>query len=203
MSAAIGAHRDDGEPDLNALAALGDGRLSSAERADLTAHLAACPQCRAIVAELARGAAPAVRSWTTVLGAAASIAAVVIGGSMYLRVHQAEPPAAVLPPVVRPTTPVISAPKPSTSSQPAAPASPVRPPDRTRAAGTTSVHGKTFHLVAGEWTDDAYRERDFLPVVEVSSRPQLDATAALRPYAALGSRFVVVIHGTVYRVSIP
>ena len=206
MSAATGDHRDNGEPDLNALAALVDGHLDPGARADLTAHLATCHRCRAIVATLARDAAPAVRSWTPVLATAASIAAVVIGGSMYLFVHDRGQAPAAPPPMVRPTTPVTSAPSSSTSPLPAAPSSaarPPRPPDRKRSAGTTSVDGKTFHLIAGEWIDEAYRVNDFLPAVEVSSRRQLDATPALRRYASLGSRFLVVIQGTVYRVSIP
>jgi len=209
MNTVSGGHRDNGEPDLNALAALVDGRLDPAARADLTVHLAGCPQCRAIVAELARDPAPAVRSRTPVLATAASVGALLVGGGIYLLVHDRERAAAVPPPVLRPTTPVAAPPAPSRSapgtaaSSPSSPTSPSPPPDRTRAAGTTSVSGKTFHLVAGEWIDDAYRENDFLPTVEVSSRRQLDATPALRRYAALGSRFVVVIHGTVYRVSLP
>ena len=45
-------------PDLNALAAFIDQRLSEAERAAVITHLAGCVECRAIVAAHARGLGP-------------------------------------------------------------------------------------------------------------------------------------------------
>ena len=209
MSASAGHHRQGGEPDLNALAAWADGRLDADARAQVTAHVAGCPRCRAIVAELARGAAPAARAWTPMLAIAATIAVAAIGAGAYLIVQPREQPGAIAPasrpaPAPAVSTPSVSPASPSpTLSSPSPPSSPTPPSDRRRAAGTTSVHGKTFHLVAGEWIDDAYRESDFLPAVDVTSREQLDRTAALRPFASLGSRFTVVVAGTVYRVSIP
>lgn len=193
-----------GEPDLNALAAWVDGRLEPGERADLAAHLATCPRCRAIVAELARAAAPPARAWRPVFALAASIAVVAVAGGAYLLVHEREQPAVVPPVIIRPAPPTASPSAPSVAPPtPSSPSNPSPPADRKRAAGTTSVHGKTFRLVAGEWIDQSYRESDFLPAVQVSSRQQLDTIPALRPYAALGSRFTVVIGGTVYRISIP
>jgi Putative zinc-finger len=210
MSASAGNHRQGGEPDLNALAAWADGRLGADARNEVTAHLAGCPRCRAIVAELARGAAPAARAWTPRLAIAATLAVAAIGAGAYLIVQPREQSGAIAPATSRPapaprvSTPSVSpAPPAPTLSSPSLPSSPAPPSDRRRAAGTTSVHGKTFHLVAGEWIDDAYRESDFLPAVDVASREQLDRTAALRPFAGLGSRFTVVVAGTVYRVSIP
>jgi len=76
-------------------------------------------------------------------------------------------------------------------------------PDRTRAAGTRSLGGKTFRLVAGEWIDVDYHLSDLLPVVDVRSRDDLTAHPALGPFTALGRRFTVVVDGTVYRVAIP
>lgn len=204
MNRPAGRHDEDGEPDLNALAAWVDGRLDSAGRAELADHLASCQSCRAIVAELTRGGAPAASSWAPVLAIAATIAVAAVAGTAYFLVHERQPNS-VAAPILRPVTPA-AAPKstPSVAPPPAAPSSRSSPSsDRKRAAGTTQVAGKTFHLVAGEWIDNSYRETDFLPVVQVSSRQQLDSIAALQPYAALGSHFTVVIRGTVYQVALP
>jgi hypothetical protein len=205
MNAPAGHHPHDGEPDLNTLAASVDGRLEPAERADLAAHLATCSQCRTIVAELARSTALTSRSWRPALAIAATLAVAATGAGAYLIVQQRERPAAMSPALIRPGTPVppaAAAPQPPAAAAPSS-AAPPSPDDRKRAAGTASVHGKTFHLVAGEWIDNAYRENDFLPVVNISSRRQMDAVPSLRPFADLGSRFTVVIRSKVYRVSIP
>src|SRR5690348_7557150 len=106
MTAPVGRHGEDGEPDLNALAAWVDGRLGSTERGDLAAHLATCAQCRAIVAELTRGAAPAASSWRPVLALAATIAVAAASGGVYLLVHDRAQPSVVSPSVVQPAAPV-------------------------------------------------------------------------------------------------
>ena len=77
------------------------------------------------------------------------------------------------------------------------------PPDRTRAAGTRSLEGRTFRLVAGEWIDVEYRVIDALPADDIRSREELDARDVLRPFAALGRNFTVVLNGRVYRVALP
>ena len=46
-------------PDLNAIAAFIDGRLSDADRAGVVSHLVGCADCRALVAAHARGQRPA------------------------------------------------------------------------------------------------------------------------------------------------
>jgi hypothetical protein len=76
-------------------------------------------------------------------------------------------------------------------------------PDRTRAADTRSLGGKTFRLVAGEWIDVGYRLGDALPIDDIRSREELDARDLLRPFAALGRHFTVVVDDRVYRVAIP
>jgi anti-sigma factor RsiW len=210
-------HTNGSEPDFDALAALVDDRLGRSERLQLLEHLASCERCRTIVAELARTREPtgSVRSWIAVaLPLAASVMLAVAGGSLYwlARTTSSSP---VLPPAVEPSEPNPPAPAQPTSSgatpsvspsgapAPGTSATPPDLPDRTRAAGTRSLGGKTFRLVAGEWIDADYRLSDALPVDDVYSRGELEARDVLRPFAALGRRFTVVVDDRVYRVAIP
>jgi hypothetical protein len=205
MSTPAGLHRvEDGGPDLNALAAFVDGNLDPRDRASVVAHLADCRQCRDVVATLAPAHTAPAAWWGALVPIAASLAVAAIGAGVYLHIHdrQSIGPPATAPTLERPATPPVSTePVPGTAAPPATP--PRVPRDRTRAAGTTSIAGKTFRLIAGEWIDSAYREDDFLPVIEIPLREDLNARPALRPFATLGSRFTVVLDGTVYRISIP
>src|SRR5690348_1223632 len=130
MSGPAGRHGDNGEPDLNGLAAWVDGRLSPAQRADLAAHLASCAQCRAIVAELAGGSAPAAASWRPVLALAATIAIGAASGGVYLLVHDRAQPS-VAGPVTRPVSPATPAPSPpAPAAEPSPSPAPAPPVDR-------------------------------------------------------------------------
>ena len=219
MDHAMG-HTNGSEPDFEALAAFVDDRLGRSERAQLLEHIASCARCRTIVAELARARAPArsVRSLTGVtLPLAASLMIAVAGGGLYWLIRttssnvapsvepsNANPPAPVQPlpsgmaPSVTPSASPPDIPAPGRRS-----ATPPDVPDRMRAAGTMSLGGKTFRLVAGEWIDVDYRLSDLLAAVDVRSRDDLSAHPVLGPFTALGRRFTVVVDGTVYRVAIP
>ena len=63
--------------------------------------------------------------------------------------------------------------------------------------------GKTFRLVAGEWVDTGFDSTASLPTMLIQGPDERAAVVqrlpALRPYAALGDRVVVVFEGTVYR----
>ncbi len=207
MTAPLGRHRpEDDEPDFETLAALADGRLDAPEQDAVTAHLAECERCRDIVAGLAARAPATDASWRRTLLPVAASVAIAAGAGAYLltRSTEAPSPASIAAPAQRSTLP--AKPPPTVPAVPA-PASgrsgPVLQRERTRAAGTTVVAGKTFRLVAGEWVDAAFRETDVLPVIEVGSREELAARPELRPYAELGSRFTVVENGTVYRIVLP
>jgi hypothetical protein len=214
-------HANGREPDLNTLAAFVDRRLDASARDQVVLHLAECPRCRAIVAELMNADA-ARRSESRLLSRALPIAATLIiaaaGGGLYfaLRDHAPTVPAVVTPAVA---PPAVTAPAAGTSSAPSTPpdtnaqspaakppvsAPPRRPePDRTRAVGTKSVAGKTFRLVAGEWIDGDYRRTDLLPVVDIQSRSDFDRHPDLKRFATVGARFTVVVGGVVYRVQLP
>jgi anti-sigma factor RsiW len=208
-------HRNGSEPDFGALAAFVDDRLGRSERAQLLEHLASCQRCRTIVAELARTRAPtrSVRSLTAMaLPLAASLMIAVAGGGLYwlIRATSSNVPPAVEPSNANPPAPVQVSPQGVTlcASRPDPPApgrsaTPPEAPDRTRAAGTRSLGGKTFRLLAGEWIDVDYRLSDLLAVVDVRSRDDLTAHPVLGPFNGLGRRFTVVVDGTVYRVAIP
>lgn len=207
-------HGEDGSPDFESLSAFVERRLSESEREAVVAHLSSCGACRAIVAEFARSSAaarPAARAvaWLPI---AATVLAAAGGGALYLTMRGPSTPAnapAVAPPPsvpVQPQTP--TAPVPSAPAvPPAAPAVPPaersRGPDRTRDAAAREIGRKTFRLAAGEWIDNDYRLADFLPDVDIRSQEEFDAHPDLKPYAALGRRFTVVLSGTVYRVALP
>jgi hypothetical protein len=199
--------------DADRTAAYVDGTLDAAARAAVTAHLVGCRECRTYLAALARGlgegAAPAMaptaaRRWLPL--AASLLIAVAAGGVLLLvRPHPVQmTPATTMPPAV-PPAPV---------TQPAVPNTPIAPgtqppaasPDTTRSASDRHVGGKTFHLVAGEWIDRSFDPLAALPVVTVASASERDGVLASAPglqrYLALGTRFTVVLDGTVYRVDI-
>lgn len=215
-------------PDLNALAALVDGRLSEADRASLFAHLGGCLECRTIVATQARGQMPAAvqgeqpaghRSgsrfrpavWVPI---AATLALATTAGFVVWRFDwgSATPPSTVpvAPEPARPTpeTPATAAPR-ATPAQPpnrstaVAPQPPKADPLSTRRGAVRIVNGKTFRMVAGEWIDDAYDPVALLPVEDIvgpdARAALLDRTPALGPYAALGTRVTVTHEGVVYR----
>lgn len=204
------AHGADEEPNIGALSALVDGGLEADERRAVIAHLAGCRRCREIVAALARprsrsaSVLPAGRRAAMALAASVSIAAA--AGVTYWSMRQAAPSGtipAASPADTRPAPDTVSPvpPPPASVPVPTRPA-PV-PVDRPRAAGDRTIAGKQFHLVAGEWIDAAYRTADFLPTVAVADRAEVARNPALAPFAALGSRFTVVVDGTVYRVILP
>jgi len=208
-------HTNGNEPDFDALAAFVDDRLGRSERAQLVEHLASCERCRSIVAELATSREPArsARSLMSMaLPLAASLMLAVAGGGLYWLVRTpgsgvlpaGEPSGPNQPGPPRPSLPG-GTPGVSPPGTPAPGRSATTPdaPDRARAAGTRSLDGKTFRLVAGEWIDVEYRLTDFLPVVDVRSLDDLTAHPTLGPFTTLGRRFTVVVGGTVYRVAIP
>lgn len=65
------------------------------------------------------------------------------------------------------------------------------------------VGDKRFRLVSGEWIDAAYDPFDVRPVVDVTTPAEraalLGRLPALRPFADLGKRVIVVHAGSVYR----
>ncbi len=179
-----GSHEDRGgdEHDLNAMAALVEGRLDERERSRLMEHLAECAQCRATLALLGRGAneghlaAPTRRRWSPAvwLPIAASIAVAAVA----LRLAFApEPPAA----------------EPAGFDERLLP----------MRAGGQVVNGKTFRLQEGVWMDDAATSAGGASTVVVQGRQARDELLArvpeLRAYAEVGDRVVVVHDGTIYR----
>jgi len=201
------AHSSSDEPNLAALAAFIDQRLSDDERREMAAHLATCGRCRDIVGQLARARAPAASDrWKRALPLAASVVLVTAIGGVYLVMtpsnQQSSParaPGVTLAgdPVTAPSvTPPVPAPGPAAVPSTA-------PEDRPRSVGEKSIAGKTFRIVAGEWIDAAYRAADGLPVVTVSSRADFNMYPELVAFTALGRRFTVVVNDTVYRVALP
>lgn len=207
--------------DLNLVAAFAEDRLDETERQEFVAHLAGCAECRATLAAYARAAGPAQpapavatntpSSWRGWMSMAAMLAVVTIGGLVALLNRDAiVPPAAVdanppAPAVETPGTP----PAPPGTGQGRGPVT--APPDPGSPAGTPTlrrgseriVGAKTFTLVAGDWIDRSYDRFALLPVVEARTSADRDKilarVPALRPFAALGPRVLVVHEGTVYR----
>jgi hypothetical protein len=211
-------HAEPDTPDFEALAAFAEGRVSASERAAITDHLSSCATCRAIVAELARGAvpttAPAGLRWLPI---AATLAIAAAGGGVYMITFRTpvSPDTTPAPPVAEPApqnaAPVVTSPPGATPPSATGTVPSVNTPrggvpggpDQLRAAGSRAVAGKKFRLAAGEWIDTEYQLSNFLPEVDIRSRDDLTAHPALQPYASLGARFTVVLSGTVYRVAIP
>lgn len=183
-------------PDLNALAAFIDRRLTDTERAAVARHLGGCLECRTILATQARGqtptavgsgdgASPRSRSrfrpavWFPIAAtlALATAAAVLVrqidrrpGGAA-----RDAPAAASGVPAAPGPTPVPVTPRGEVPAQP-----PARPPGAaipapaaqadplaTRRGAVRAVNGKTFRMTAGEWIDAAYDPVALLPVRDI------------------------------------
>jgi len=206
-------------PDLNALAALMEGRLSGPGRAAVVTHLVDCLECRTVVATHARGQGASrsgFRHPAVWLPVAAALALATTAAVMVWRADRGTPAL----PSAAPTSaaPAQPAPDAPTVAAPAAPVqvpTPVAPPPKsaerpnsndalsTRRGAVRTVQGKTFTLVAGEWIDRAYDPVALLPARDIvgpeARSTLLERTPALRPYAALGPRLTVVYDGVVYR----
>jgi hypothetical protein len=190
------------EPDLNRLAALAEGALDAVAAEQLRSHLSDCRPCRETAALMARaltGETPRRRSLPPAAGWLALAATLVLATVVGVKVSRVEtipvPAAAPSPaPVVAP--PVEATPLPA----PLAVA-----PEVKRGGGERTIGGKTFRLVAGEWIDSAYDATAGLAIVEATGpearRQLLTEHPALAPYLALGDRMLVVLDGTVYRLT--
>jgi hypothetical protein len=197
--------------DLNRLAAYVEGRLAEAESADVAAHLSACVDCRTTLAAYARAIATdgarqrpvatrhAAMKWLPI---AAMLAIGTVAGIMSLAINRPQPipPAGPRPDVHLPPPAVVQ------EAPPPAPASGARP-DRdvlTKRGAQRTVAGKVFRLESGEWIDASYDRFALLPVVDAAAARDkaalLARVPALRPYAALGEKVLVVHEGTVYRI---
>jgi hypothetical protein len=202
------------EHDLNLIAAYVEDRLSAADRGRAAAHLAACADCRAVLAGLLRAGVPDAdrqnlrSSWLVRAMSVAALFLIGIGVSLtwYLRGDEIQSPAPkelAAPGSATPDTPTRS---PSPGS-PATKPPRVQPPTVKRSGGERHIGGKTFRLVAGEWIDAAYDPFALLPV-EIVKTPQerarvIDKVPALRAYASLGPRVTVVVNGVVYKLELP
>jgi anti-sigma factor RsiW len=210
--------------DLNLVAAFVEDRLDDTERQQLVAHLAGCAECRATLAAYARAAGPGQpaqaaatltpSSWRRWMPIAATLALATIGGVVALvnRDSSALPPTVdTNPPTAQPPAaesprtspaPPPSGPGRGPASAPSTPASPSANPTLRRGSDHI-VGGKTFALVAGDWIDRSYDRLALLPVVDVRTASERDTLLAripaLKPFAAIGPRVLVVHEGTVYR----
>jgi anti-sigma factor RsiW len=214
------------EHDPNLIAAYFEGRLQGGEKDRFTEHLAACAECRATLALMAREAEAlgtvgpgsfgrgivSPRVWLPV--AATLVVATVVGlrSGWLTPAPPAPSPAASLPApaVVDPSTlPPRSSPPTLGTPPPPTPAVSGRMDDGllVKRGGERRVAGKTFRLVAGEWRDAAFDPLAGLPVVDVHGARErsalLSRLPALGPYAGLGPRVAVVHEGTVYRFRPP
>lgn len=201
------------EHDLNLIAAYAEGRLSAEDRARASAHLAACADCRAVLAGLLRAGVPTsgrekFRSSGVVR--AMSVAAMLLIGigvslTWYLRgvEIQSPVPTEVTPPVgATPGPPTVSPSPGSPSTNPPA----VDTPAVKRSGGERTIGSKTFRLVAGEWIDTTYDPFALLPVESFKTAQEreraIEQVPALRPYMTLGPRMIVVVNGVVYRFEV-
>lgn len=184
-----------GEHDLNLLAAYVENRLDDAERARVAAHLASCVECRTTLAAYVRGSSPAAES-PTLPGAP----------HQWFRRPAVWLPVAAM--MMLTTVVILSLLRPGGTGGPSS----------ESAGGTRSgnqaiqapsgaaeriVEGKRFRLVAGEWIDESHDPLAARREIEVRSPEQRNALLqripALRAFAALGNRVIVVHEGTVYK----
>ena len=216
-------------PDLNALAAFVDHRLSKADRAAVITHLAGCFECRTVVAAHARGLGQATVQADQMAGRrsrwgfrpavwlpiAATVTLATTAALVVWPLDRGAPaPDGRVPIVSEPARPATEMPVPVAPEAqspvrvpPPAPTVTVPPgrPDAlaTRRNAVRVVNGKTFRLVAGDWIDTAYDPLALLPVRDlVGPDPRTDVLTripALAPYAALGTPVTVVHEGVVYR----
>lgn len=167
---------------------------------------------------------PVVARRTRVLGlrpiawlpVAAALAIATVSGIRLLRMQQ--PPASA-PVTVTPDAAPVPVPVPLGQDVPgAATRLPVPPEAAPRSAdpvnvdpsvlprrsGERRIGAKTFRLVAGEWIDTAYDPVAGLQEVRTATPEETTALAqrvpALGAYIILGSRVLVVLDGTVYRL---
>jgi len=200
-------------PDLNAIAAFADGRLSTADRAALVGHLTDCAECRSTLAALARGLPRSARFVRTAgwLSLAATLVLAATVGTIVWRAHRGVQSAAGSPagrPTAEPGVPASGIARPPFTGSPAPqPGPPTETPSLAdRRGAIRQVGGKTFRLVAGEWLDSAYDPVGLLPVErvdEAGARAALLARIpALQPFAALGPRVLVMYDGAVYRFNV-
>ena len=191
------------------MAAMIDGNLRSDEHAAFVSHLAECEECRESLAEYARAqdalsesTPPFGRSRMVWMSLAATLTLAAVAGVLTLR---RQPPAPKVPSAVATPSATPSAASRLPAPPPAvAPAPPREAPEdlTTRRSGRREIGGKTFRLIAGEWIDSAYDPLALLPAEDVDPSARdavLARIPALRPYAVLGPRFVVVYGGIVYR----
>ena len=209
-------HTNDSPPDLNLLAAFAENRLAAGERARVIEHVSRCVNCRETVAALVRegstagaGSRSIMRRPAAWLALAAAVL-LAIGLTARFRPLRVEPPqsAAISAPrsISAPATTDVPTSTPAATSPPP-PAAPTSEGLLARRSGQRIVGGKTFHLVAGEWIDSGYDRLADLPVVQVATPAEraalLARLPALKPYAALGNRVVVVVDAVVYRFDVP
>src|SRR5256885_5899471 len=110
-------HANGSEPDLNTLAAFVDRRLDASAPARVVEHLADCPRCRAIVAELMNAGAgrqKPSRSIASALPIAATLLIAAAGGVLYFTLRDPAPAASHTPPPPAPAA------APSAANPPAA-----------------------------------------------------------------------------------
>ena len=131
------------------------------------------------------------------------------------------PPGGTAPGAETPAAPPPATPLPSPASPPSRDPASTEPSPAPRGSGSTSgadagllvrrsgerrIGSKSFHLAAGEWIDGDYDPLGGLPVTEVTTTEARAALIrripALRPYAALGPRLIVVHDGIVYRFAV-
>lgn len=209
--------------DTNLLAAHLDGRLTGDESARLTAHLVECEVCRATLAGFARASTRDVRGVGALGGSrrfarpavwlpiAAMVAIGTVAGVVTLRLNPPNRASSASASAPAPVPSIPSDPRPSTTPAPFVPPSPA--PGRAgggdqallpKRTAERTVGAKVFRLEAGEWIDTSYDRLGLLPVVEARTAEEqsalLERIPALRPYAALGARILVVHEGTVYRI---
>ena len=158
-----GANMEHDDHDLNLLAAFAEGRLTSSERGQMLAHLVSCPQCRTVLAALARSADEGSviaflarrRHWLTRPPIWLPAAAVFVLATAVVFVGQRPRSENELP----------APPQPSVVRQ-----APQRvPPAGAEPPAQRMIGGKTFRLIASEWIDDAYDPLKALPEVDVRS----------------------------------
>ena len=215
-----------GEHDLNLMAAYVENRLDANERNRMVEHLAGCVQCRSTLATYSRISATMSEASPRRVGQewlrrpgfwlpiAATVALTTVAVVSVLQLRKVDQTAPVTGAISSAASPAASADRNPPPEPPTAPAgarsgkatmrsNPGQDDLSRRRGAERVVDGKTFRLVAGEWVDQAYDPLAALPEVAVRTADQKTALTqripALRAFAALGSRVIVVYNGTVYK----
>lgn len=201
--------------DSGLLAAYVEGRLDAGERRAMTVHLGACADCREALAMLARANAVvpfAAKSRRVVRPVWLALAATVLLATFAVRrldgpiATNVEPGpvstvGAIAPSSTPAASPASAEPGPRVSLTPVDPMQ--DPALLVKRGGLRQAGGKSFRLVSGEWLDTGFDPAASLPTVLVTGSDERTAAVermpALRPYAEIGRRVVVVFEGTVYR----